>query len=633
MANKSDRLNHFIVIKNREDFVNAWQSDFLRKIREHESALINATDKDTFKVDGYCVPCSQNVSFLVDMQSGGQFQDNVWLPNWRERLECPLCKMNNRQRLISTLIKQELDVLQEKQVYLMEQVTPIYNWVKSTFKNHTIVGSEYLGHEYPCGEIVEGIRHEDIENMSFSNNTLDLIVSNDVFEHVPNPAKAFAECARVLKAGGVMIATIPFHCNSDKSITRAKVTNGQLEHILTPEYHGNPISGDGSLVFTDFSWDILKEMQVAGFSDISIEVYASLELGHLGGGQLVFRANKEVCQLYDAGNEDYQKKLMKELEVFENNVNVHDLSDIYHYWSNKYIAPMFQEAGFNSIAEFFSSNLLAAKNRTGSVVANFVSVGAGSCDLEVSVAKNLVDAGFKDFIFECLEINSVMLDRGKEIARESSLLSNMCFVEADFNTWVAGKKYDGVMANQSLHHVTSLEHLFDQINKALHDDGSFVISDMIGRNGHQRWPESLAIVNKFWKELPKNYKFNVLLNRLEDNEYENWDCSTESFEGIRAQDILPLLLKQFECEKFIGFGSAIDIFVDRCFGHNFNSELDYDRDFIDRVHAEDEAAIISGKLTPTHLLGIFVKKLHTVPYFSHGINPHFCIRRYESKNS
>jgi SAM-dependent methyltransferase len=119
--------------------------------------------------------------------------------------------MNNRQRLMATLIKQELDVLQEKHVYLMEQVTPIYNWVKSNFKNHAIVGSEYLGYEYLGGEIINGIRHEDVENMSFKSDALDLIVSNDVFEHVPNPAKAFTECARVLESGGVMLATIIFH--------------------------------------------------------------------------------------------------------------------------------------------------------------------------------------------------------------------------------------------------------------------------------------------------------------------------------------------------------------------------------------------------------------------------------------
>ena len=229
-------------------------------------------------------------------------------------------------------------------------------------------------------------------------------------------------------------------------------------------------------------------------------------------------------------------------------------------------------------------------------------------------------------IFECLEINPVMLERGKAIAKENGVLSNMRFVEADFNTWVAGKEYDGVMANQSLHHVTCLEYLFDQINKGLHANGSFVISDMIGRNGHQRWPESLEIVNKFWKELPESYKFNVLLNRLEESEYENWDCSKEGFEGIRAQDILPLLLKHFECEKFLGFGSAIDIFVDRCFGHNFNPESEWDREFIDKVHATDEVGLRSSKLTPTHMNAVFTKILHCTQYYSRGIEPICSVR-------
>ena len=138
----------------------------------------------------------------------------------------------------------------------------------------------------------KGIRHEDVENLSFSDDALDLIVSNDVFEHVTDPARAFAECVRVLKVGGLMLATIPFHSNNDLSITRAKLVNGRLEHILPASYHGNPVSADGSLVFTDYGWDVLKEMQVAGFSDVSVDVYASAELGHHGGGQLVFRLLK-----------------------------------------------------------------------------------------------------------------------------------------------------------------------------------------------------------------------------------------------------------------------------------------------------------------------------------------------------
>jgi hypothetical protein len=290
-------LDSFRIIKTHEDFVNAWHSDFLRKIRELGDALINATNKEAFAVDGYCVPCGKNVSFLVDMKLGGQRQANGWLPNWRERLECPLCKMKNRQRLMATLITQELDVHYKKHVYLMEQVTPIYTWSKANFKNHFIIGSEYLGHEYVGGAVIKGICHEDVENLSFPDDTLDLIVSNDVFEHVPNPAKAFTECARVLKVDGVMLATIPFHSNKEESITRSKLINERLEHILPPLFHGNPVSADGSLVYTDFGWDVIKVMKSAGFSDVSVRIYASAEFGHLGSsGQLVFRLSKSLMQ-------------------------------------------------------------------------------------------------------------------------------------------------------------------------------------------------------------------------------------------------------------------------------------------------------------------------------------------------
>ncbi len=103
------------------------------------------------------------------------------------------------------------------------------------------------------------------------------------------------------------------------------------------------------------------------------------------------------------------------------------------------MAPIFRDAGFSAIAEFFSSNLLAAARRTHASSASFVSVGAGNCDLEVAIAKNLVNAGLDNFTLECLEINPVMLERGKEIAKENGVLKNMLFVEADFNTWIPGK--------------------------------------------------------------------------------------------------------------------------------------------------------------------------------------------------
>lgn len=324
-------------------------------------------------------------------------------------------------------------------------------------------------------------------------------------------------------------------------------------------------------------------------------------------------------------NDEYHQKFEEELRSYKDNINVHELPSIFHYWSNKYLLNIFRDVGIESIEQFFFSNLLNSAYRSQIKSPSFISIGSGNCDLEIDIAKNLIKAGLDNFTLECLDINPAMLDRGKRLAKDNGVFEKLLFVEGDFNEWVPDKKYQGVIANQSLHHVVQLEHLFDQIKNCLDNNGNFIISDMIGRNGHQRWPEALKIVNKFWKELPNSKKYNVLLNRLEE-EYDNFDCSKEGFEGIRAQDVLPLLNKRFECEKFVGFGNVIDIFVDRCFGHNFNPDLQEDRDFIDRVHLEDEHGFADGSLKPTHMVAVFVKNLKCEPIFSRNISPTKAVR-------
>jgi len=63
-------------------------------------------------------------------------------------------------------------------------------------------------------------------------------------------------------------------------------------HHLPPVYHGNPVSADGSLVFTDFGWDFLDQMRACGFQDVSLRIYWSDWLGYLGVGQHYIQAVK-----------------------------------------------------------------------------------------------------------------------------------------------------------------------------------------------------------------------------------------------------------------------------------------------------------------------------------------------------
>lgn len=50
---------------------------------------------------------------------------------------------------------------------------------------------------------------EDIQHLSFRDASYAMILCNHVLEHVPEDVKGVAECARVLKPGGIAVFTVP----------------------------------------------------------------------------------------------------------------------------------------------------------------------------------------------------------------------------------------------------------------------------------------------------------------------------------------------------------------------------------------------------------------------------------------
>jgi SAM-dependent methyltransferase len=323
----------------------------------------------------------------------------------------------------------------------------------------------------------------------------------------------------------------------------------------------------------------------------------------------------------------YAARLESETGRFADEVEVHDLPPIYHYWSNTYLRLKLEYFGASGIDDYFANQLERAIRDAPEMPARFVSIGAGNCDTEVRVARLLAERGHRDFRLECVEITNAMVDRGREMAAEHAVADLVFPMRGDVNAWAPLHRYDAVLANQSLHHVVNLEGLFDAIDRCLRPTGRFVTSDMIGRNGHLRWPEALAIVQEFWSELPTDYRYHRQLRRREDL-FLDWDCSSEGLEGIRAQDVLPLLLERFAFEDFLAFGNVIDPFIDRGFGPNFDAAAQWDRDFIDRVHERDEREIKAGTITPTHLIATMRLRSWGGPTRTwEGMSPESCVRR------
>ena len=320
----------------------------------------------------------------------------------------------------------------------------------------------------------------------------------------------------------------------------------------------------------------------------------------------------------------YDEQVAQELSTYRDMDEVHALPPIFHYWSNKYLLPKLRTLGFESLDDVFAQYIARICVGTRNVACKIVSIGAGNCDFEATLAKSLLARGISNFQFECLEINRSMLIRGQELAQREQIERYFTFTECDLNYWTPGNTFDVALANHSLHHVVELESLFRTIRSGLSKEGVFVINDMIGRNGHMRWPEALEVVKRFWKYLPESHKYNHQLNRIEHN-YVNWDCSVEGFEGVRAQDILPELLKAFEFDLFFGFANAIDIFVDRGFGPNFDPNNQWDRLYIDQIHDTDEDMLYRGQLKPTHMIAAVMREGAHLKAFQH-MTPGFCVR-------
>ena len=322
----------------------------------------------------------------------------------------------------------------------------------------------------------------------------------------------------------------------------------------------------------------------------------------------------------------YAGRLGNEVAVFQNNEQIHDLPAIFHYWSNKFLLPRIQQFGFVSPDDFFVRQLDAMMMHGNESWYRFISIGAGNCDTELRIAQALKAHGHFRFTIDCLDINPTMLKRGRVRAEALGYSKQVVPLEADFNAWSPVRTYHAVLANHALHHVLNLERLFATIYEVIKPNGGlFLASDMIGRNGHQRWPEALSIVNEYWATLPRSYKYNHQSGRTEEA-FLNVDWSADGFEGIRAQDVLPLLLERFHFDLFVPFANVIMPFIDRAFGPNFDAQLDKDRSLIDAIHDRDEREMRAGRIKPTQMFAVLSSSDRARLRCVEGLSPEHCVR-------
>jgi len=298
------------------------------------------------------------------------------------------------------------------------------------------------------------------------------------------------------------------------------------------------------------------------------------------------------------------------------------------YWASKYLSPRLVDVfGSAQIENIFANEILECSQKISRNELRILSLGSGDCVFEKSV-HDIICRKIKAN-WTCTDLNPTVSAYAASLISDSGFSGDFKFHTVDLNKNFVSGKYDVIIVNHALHHFVKLEFILDSVRDNLDAGGRFVVSDMIGRNGHMRWPEALAVVEMLWEMLPDNYRFNNHAKCIEGRSFNNYDCTTGGdFEGVRAQDIMPLLLERFNFAKFVGFGNIPDVFVDRAYGPNFDCERDFDKYFIDFTEKLNSYLIDRGVIKPTMMIATLANE--DVPCLFDRWLPEFSLRQPDS---
>jgi SAM-dependent methyltransferase len=186
---------------------------------------------------GYCHCCRKD-TFFTSYES--------WL---RDHYKCKNCNSIPRQRHLQYILDIYFPNWTDK---IIHESSPSNNFIQSLSKLYS--SSQYLpGIE--SGKSHNGITCENLERLSFADNSIDIFITQDVLEHIFNPELAAAEIIRVLKPGGAHVFTAPKHKGLITSRRRAALRDDKIIHLLPEQYHGNPVGDGKSLVTWDYGDD------------------------------------------------------------------------------------------------------------------------------------------------------------------------------------------------------------------------------------------------------------------------------------------------------------------------------------------------------------------------------------------
>jgi SAM-dependent methyltransferase len=241
--------------------------------------IASAISKNRFNF-GFCIICNRSTLFL---------EVGPWL---RDEYLCIACRSIPRWRAIIHALATSFPDWRDLQIHESSPGSPSSNLLRREGFHYS---SSQFFQGVVTGTIHHGERCEDLHNLTYPDESFDLFITQDVFEHIPAPQKGYSEVARVLKPGGAHVFTIPLYKGKPTLVRARLAEDGTLVRYLPDDYHSNPVDPKGSLVTTEWGDDVADFIYHASGLETEILHYRDRRLGLDGEFLYVFISRKPLA--------------------------------------------------------------------------------------------------------------------------------------------------------------------------------------------------------------------------------------------------------------------------------------------------------------------------------------------------
>ena len=203
-----------------------------------------------FAVEGHCPCCERPVEFVAN---------HPWL---RDHFVCDNCHSIPRQRALLKVLQDEFPGWRDAAIH---ESSPSDGGASGRLRSdcRDYLSSQYFP-DHPFGETVFEHRNENLERMTFPDERFDLVITQDVMEHIFDTDAAFREIARTLKPGGAHVFTVPLVNKHEPSrVWAVRNPDGSPRFLYEPDYHGNPVDPRGAPVTMRWGYDIVQRIEDA----------------------------------------------------------------------------------------------------------------------------------------------------------------------------------------------------------------------------------------------------------------------------------------------------------------------------------------------------------------------------------